>query len=52
MRCDDLDAIIEAIADGQTPAGEHDAHLASCARCQARVAMAQALDRLLAAGVV
>ncbi len=48
MRCDDLDAIIEAIAEGQAPAGDYDAHLASCPRCQARVATAQALDRLLA----
>jgi anti-sigma factor RsiW len=46
--CDDLDAIIEAIAEGQTPPGEHDAHLAGCPRCQSRVTMAQALDRLLA----
>ena len=48
MRCDDLDAIIEAIAEGQAPAGDDDAHLAGCARCQARVGMAQALERLLA----
>ena len=48
MRCDELDAIIEAIAEGQARAGDHDAHLATCARCQSRVAMAQALDRLLA----
>jgi anti-sigma factor RsiW len=48
VRCDDLDAIIEAIAEGQALAGDDDAHLTTCARCQSRVAMAQALDRLLA----
>jgi anti-sigma factor RsiW len=48
VHCDDLDAIIEALAEGQAPAGDHDAHLATCARCQSRVALAQTLDRLLA----
>jgi len=48
VRCDELDQIIEAIAEGQALAGDHDAHLATCARCRSRVAMAQAVDRLLA----
>jgi anti-sigma factor RsiW len=47
--CDELDDLIEAIAEGQRPSGDQDAHLASCARCQARMRLAVALDRMLAA---
>ncbi|MGE0464570.1 MAG: anti-sigma factor [Vicinamibacterales bacterium] len=48
MRCDDLDDVIEAIAEGEAASAEHHAHVAGCAHCQARLAMARAVDRLLA----
>ncbi|MCC7181771.1 MAG: hypothetical protein IT177_25555 [Acidobacteria bacterium] len=48
MRCDDLDDVIEALAEGDTLSAEYHAHVAGCSRCQARLAMARAVDRLLA----
>jgi len=48
VRCDDLDDVIEALAEGEALSAEHHAHVAGCARCQARLAMARAVDRLLA----
>ena len=49
MRCDDFDALIEAIADGshQLSAGQA-AHLASCAACAARLERARAIESFLA----
>ena len=48
MRCEDLEPVIEAIADGshQPDAGQA-AHLASCAQCPARLASARAVEDLL-----
>ena len=48
MECDALDDLIEGVADGERPAAQYDAHLASCAQCQARLGLARALDRVLA----
>lgn len=49
MRCDHLEPLIEAIADGSYAPGAEDAqHLASCARCSTRVAKARAIEDLLA----
>lgn len=48
-RCDDLEPVIEAIADGsQQPGADESAHLASCAVCTARLNAARAIDNLLA----
>lgn len=48
MRCEDIDPIVEELADGSLPAGaERDAHIASCARCSARLANARAIHALL-----
>ncbi len=47
MRCEDVDDLIEAVADGETLADEAEAHLTGCPRCRARVELARALDRLL-----
>lgn len=50
MRCDQLEPLIEAIADGTLePGAEGRVHLETCALCQSRVAGAQAIERLLAA---
>lgn len=49
MRCEDLDDLIEAIADGDPVSADTEAHLAGCARCQTRVELARAVDRLLLA---
>jgi anti-sigma factor RsiW len=47
--CDDLEPLIEAIADGShVPAAEEAAHLASCARCTADVERARAIESFLA----
>jgi anti-sigma factor RsiW len=46
--CRQLDDLIEPLAEGETPPAEVAAHLAGCANCQARVALARSLDRLLA----
>ena len=50
MRCDQLEPLIEAIADGTLEPGADDrVHLATCALCQSRLAGARAIERLLAA---
>lgn len=48
MRCDDLDALIEAVADGslELPAADA-AHVASCAVCTARLERARAIESWL-----
>ncbi len=49
MRCDRLDPLLEAIADGSFgPDAEDALHLESCAVCSARLAQARAIDHLLA----
>ena len=49
MRCDDFDALIEAIADGShQPSADEAAHLASCAACAARLERARAIESFLA----
>jgi hypothetical protein len=49
VNCYDLDALIEAIADGShTPNAEEAAHLASCAVCQVRLERARGIEQLLA----
>lgn len=49
MTCHDLDALIEAIADGShTPDAAEAAHLASCASCARRLEEARAIEQLLA----
>ena len=48
MRCDELEPLIEAIADGTfEPAPEDRAHLSSCAVCAARLAQAQSIEQWL-----
>lgn len=48
MRCDELEPLIEAIADGTfEPAPEDRAHLSSCAACTARLAHAQSIEQWL-----
>jgi hypothetical protein len=48
-RCDELDLVIEAIADGSRELTADDAaHLASCAGCAARLERARAIESLLA----
>jgi hypothetical protein len=50
VRCDDLEALIEPIADGTVePSADDRAHLASCAVCSARLAEAQRIEQWLAA---
>ena len=50
MRCDELDPLIEAIADGTVePSAEDRAHLSSCAVCSARLAEARRIEQWLAA---
>ena len=49
MRCDDLNAVMEAIADGSHQLSADDAaHLASCDVCASRIARARAIDAFLA----
>lgn len=49
MRCDDLEALIEAIADGSLEPGAADAaHLAACAVCAPRLERARAIETWLA----
>lgn len=49
MRCDHLEPLIEAIADGTLEPGADDRrHLETCALCQSRVAGARSIERLLA----
>ena len=48
MRCDELEPLMEAIADGTfEPAPEGRAHLSSCAVCAARLAQAQGIEQWL-----
>jgi anti-sigma factor RsiW len=48
VRCDELEPLIEAIADGTfEPAPEDRAHLSSCAACAARLAHAQSIEQWL-----
>jgi anti-sigma factor RsiW len=47
--CDDLEPLIEAIADGSHPLSADDAaHVSSCVRCHARLERARAIENLLA----
>ena len=49
MRCEDLEPLIEAIADGSLqPDAETAAHVATCARCPAALERARAIESLLA----
>lgn len=49
MRCDHLEPLIEAIADGTLEPGADDRlHLESCALCRSRLAGARSIERLLA----
>ena len=49
MRCDDLEPLIEAIADDSLALSADDAaHVASCAVCSPRLARARSIERLLA----
>ena len=49
MRCDDFDALIEAIADeSHQLSADEAAHLASCASCAARLERARAIEAFLA----
>lgn len=46
--CDDLEALIEAIADGSHAMSAADAaHVASCARCSTQLELARSIDSLL-----
>jgi anti-sigma factor RsiW len=47
VRCDELDDLIEAVAEGEPVPPDVEAHVSTCAGCRARVALAQAMDRLL-----
>jgi hypothetical protein len=47
MGCDEVDLLIEDVAVGMDVPADATAHLASCARCQARLRLAQALERSL-----
>ena len=49
MRCEDLDDLIEGLAEGEPLSADVQTHLAGCAACQARVELARAIDRLLLA---
>lgn len=47
LDCEQLDDVIEALAEGDELGAETAAHLAGCVRCQSRVELARELDRLL-----
>ena len=50
MRCDELELLIEAIADGTIePSPEDRAHLSSCPTCSERLAEARRIERWLSA---
>jgi anti-sigma factor RsiW len=49
VRCEELDELIEALADGEPVSPEVQAHLAACADCRVRVELARAMNRLLLA---
>lgn len=49
MRCDELETLIEAFADGSADLSEeHRGHLAGCPRCAAALEQAQTIERWLA----
>lgn len=49
MRCDELQPLIEGVADGSfDPSAEDRAHLASCERCSARLSDARTVEQWLA----
>lgn len=53
MRCEDLELLIEAIADGShSPSSAETGHIASCAVCRDRIEQARAIERLLASRIV
>jgi len=48
VRCNDLEPLIEAIADDSLPlAAEDAAHVATCATCTARIERARSIENLL-----
>ena len=48
MLCTELEPLIEALADGSIlPSPAHDAHIASCAACSARLDEARRIERWL-----
>ena len=48
MRCEDIDPLVEELADGSLGADAgRDAHIASCAACSVRLANAQAIHAML-----
>jgi hypothetical protein len=47
MDCDHLDSIVESIADGEAGTGAAEVHVRGCARCQSRIRLAVAIDRML-----
>jgi hypothetical protein len=48
VRCDELEPLIEAIADDALPLSAEDAaHVASCALCAARIERARSIEKLL-----
>ena len=50
MRCNELEPLIEAIADGTIePSAEDQAHLSSCPVCSARLAEARRIEQWLSA---
>jgi anti-sigma factor RsiW len=49
VTCHQLDELIEAIAEGERPPADAEAHLATCPRCTASLALARGLDRTLMA---
>jgi hypothetical protein len=50
VRCDELETLIEAIADGTLePSADDRGHLSSCALCSARLAEARRIEQWLAA---
>lgn len=50
MRCDAIEPLIEAIADGShEPSADDRAHLTSCAVCAGRLEQARRIEQLLAA---
>jgi hypothetical protein len=49
VRCDDLEPLIEGIADGSLPmSADDEAHVASCAICSRRIERARSIEGLLA----
>jgi hypothetical protein len=49
VRCEEVDDLIEALADGEPLPPDAAAHAGECATCQARLELARAVDRLLLA---